>query len=410
LQFNLKRMSPEMIAGHLENVLKAEEIAFDSMALLQIADGADGSMRDALSLLDQAIAYGGGALKDDEVRTMLGTIDRSYVFRLLQGLAIRDAQTILDTVQNLAQMGTDFTAVLGELISQLHKVALVQVAPNAFDQMPDEHTLKDLASTISAEDVQLYYQIGLTGRRDLPFAPDLRSGFEMVMLRMLAFRPVLVAETVAAPTDQSGAQSTAPASNQGGGQAGAQPVVGRVSQPPAPRYQQDDAAVPNSPPPAPVQQGSAPPDTAPPLGASVQNKAPAVQLSQPSAGGDSEWHQIVNQLGLRGIAQQLAVNSVLTKRDGEVLNLSLSQQHASLRSASMEQRLQEALANYFGHAVRLNFSVGELSQETPAHMKQRAAEDRQQAAVDTIHNDPNVQHIRDTFGGEVITDSIHPVD
>ena len=371
LQFNLKRMSPEMIVGHLENVLKAEEIEFDNRALLQIADGADGSMRDALSLLDQAIAYGGGVLRDEEVRAMLGTIDRSYVFRLLQGLAERDVQRILDTVQGLAQQGTDFTAVLADLVSLLHKVALVQVAPNALDQMPDEHTLKDLASLISAEDVQLYYQIGLNGRRDLPFAPDLRCGFEMVMLRMLAFRPVAPGEALATP-----------------------PAQGRVAQPAPPRYQSSSQ-------PTPVSAATGVTPTPPPAASQV--------TAQPAVGIDGEWHEIVSRLGLRGMAQQLAVNSVLQGREGNVMTLSLSQQHASLRSPSMEHRLQEALKSYFGEPVRLNFTEGELSEETPAHMQQRAAEDRQQLAVDAILNDPHVQRIRDTFDAEVMTDSIRPI-
>lgn len=388
LQFNLKRMSPEMIAGHLENVLKAEEVEYDNMALLQIADGADGSMRDALSLLDQAIAFGGGSLKDEEVRTMLGTIDRSYVFRLLQALASHDAQALLDNIQGLAQMGIDFTSVLSELISQLHKVALAQVAPKALDQMPDEHTLKDLASEISPEDVQLYYQIGITGRRDLPFAPDLRSGFEMIMLRMLAFRPVLVSSNATNPQPVSG---QAPAPISGGG---------RTSQAATPQNQAQPAN------PAPAQQEAPAPTAAP-----SPSAAPSSSQMQPSgAGRNGSWHEIVSQLGLRGMAQQLAVNSVLTSREGDLMNLTLSQQHSSLRSPAMEQRLQEALSNYLGQPIRLNYSVGELSEETPAHMEQRAAEDRQQAAVNTIQNDPNVQHIRDTFGGEVITDSIQPVD
>ncbi len=377
LQFNLKRMSPEMIVGHLETVLKAEKIEFDNMALLQIADGADGSMRDALSLLDQAIAYGAGVLKDEEVRAMLGTIDRSYVFRLLQGLASRDAQSILGTVQGLAQQGTDFTAVLADLISLLHKVALVQVAPNALDQMPDEHTLKDLASTISPEDTQLYYQIGLNGRRDLPFAPDLRSGFEMVLLRMLAFRPVTAGEMAVAPVPQGG-----------------------IAQPPPPQYQQQPS----------TRRAASVSSVFPAENPVPASTSVATQASSPPKGATSgEWHEIVSRLGLRGMAQQLAVNSVLQGRDGNVMNLSLSQQHASLRSPSMEQRLQEALENYFGEPVRLNFTEGELSEETPAHMQQRAAEDRQQTAVDAIHNDPHVQRIRETFDAEVITDSIRPM-
>ncbi|HHJ80946.1 MAG TPA: DNA polymerase III subunit gamma/tau, partial [Candidatus Tenderia electrophaga] len=145
LQFNLKRMAVEMIAGHLEYVLTEEGIGFDKPAIAQIAEGADGSMRDALSLLDQAIAYGGGKLVDEEVRAMLGTIDRSYIYKLLQGLADADASVILETVNGLAQQGVDFTAVLAELVSQLHKLALAQVAPQTAEGLVEQEAITALA-------------------------------------------------------------------------------------------------------------------------------------------------------------------------------------------------------------------------------------------------------------------------
>lgn len=374
LQFNLKRLSKELIAGHLSSVMEKEQIDVESAAIALIAEGADGSMRDALSLLDQAIAYGGGKLTTAEVATMLGTIDRSYLFRILQGLADENAQGMLEIVHSLAQQGVDFTAVLAELVSQLHQLALIQVAPQALEQSPDLETIQNLAHAITPEDVQLYYQIGLIGRRDLPYAPDARSGFEMVLLRMLAFRPVAVGD--APSSQQLSARPAAAARPQPVVSAPAAPVPTGVAAPAAPVYE----VKPKPTPVAPIPTGDR---TLP-------------------------WHEIVAQLDLKGMAQQLAVNSVMTGREGSVINLRLASQSVTLRSAAMEQRLQEALQNYFGEPVKLNFTIGEV-QESPAHLQKRAADERQQAAVEAINNDPNVQRIRETFNAEVITESIRPL-
>ncbi len=380
LQFNLKRMAPEMIVGHLEYVLTEEGINFDNPAVMQISEGADGSMRDALSLLDQAIAYGGGKLVDDEVRAMLGTIDRSYVYKLLRGLADADAVSILETVNGLAQQGLDFTAVLAELVSQLHKLALAQVVPETAEGVADQDTIKALAQAISQEDIQLYYQIGLIGRRDLPFAPELRSGFEMIMLRMLAFRPD-------AGSQQRQATNAAP-----------------------------QTARPSTPQPTPAAAPSAHSNTG--SGFSAQQAKPAApaavvsESSPPSATAAGSWHEIVAQLGLRGMAQQLAANSEMISRDGGVIRLALSSQHASLRRKSLEMQLQDALQKYFGESINLEFSTasGTQVQHTPAVIDKRQAENRQQAAVDAINADPNVQRIQESFNAQVVTDSVRPIE
>lgn len=373
LQFSLKRLSKELIVGHLINVMQQEQISVEAAAITLIAEGADGSMRDALSLLDQAIAYGGGKVTTDEVATMLGTIDKSYLFRILQGLADANGQAILDTVHGLAQQGVDFTAVLAGLVSQLHQLALIQVAPQALDQSPDLEAIQTLAHAISPEDVQLYYQIGLLGRRDLPYAPDSRSGFEMVLLRMLAFRPVAAGETASQPQ-------------------------GIITHPTAKTRPQPVAA------PVPAQQ----PVQAVTAPVVVIKPEPVPMVSAVPPESAAPWHEIVARLDLKGMAQQLAVNSIMTGRDANVINLMLSPQHATLRSPAMEQRLHEALQNYFAAPVKLKFTIGEV-QESPAHLQQRANDERQQAAVTAMHNDPNVQRIRETFNAEVITESIRPL-
>ncbi len=190
LQFNLKHLSPEQIRNHLGMVLEKEGIEFDTPALGLIARAADGSMRDALSLLDQAIAFGGGTLRESDVRSMLGSIEQHHVIDLLNGLADGNACTLLARVAQLAEQAPDFAGVLAELTSTLHRIALAQAVPEAVnDEMADREAVLALAGRLSPEDVQLYYQIALIGRRDLPLAPTPRGGFEMVLLRMLAFRP-----------------------------------------------------------------------------------------------------------------------------------------------------------------------------------------------------------------------------
>ncbi|MDH5183681.1 MAG: DNA polymerase III subunit gamma/tau [Gammaproteobacteria bacterium] len=190
LQFSLKRMHIEQIQPHLQHILEQEGIAFEAAALLELARSADGSMRDALSLLDQAIAFGGGDLKASDVHTMLGSIDRGQVYEVLDALIQQDGKLLLQVIEQLAQQAPDFAGVLAAMITVLHNLAILQVVEGAeVGDIGERERLAAMAKTLSPEDVQLYYQIALTGRRDLPMAPDGRSGFEMVLLRMLAFRP-----------------------------------------------------------------------------------------------------------------------------------------------------------------------------------------------------------------------------
>ncbi len=369
LQFNLKRLSAELIGNHLNDILQREAIESEPAAVLQLAEGADGSMRDGLSLLDQAIAYGGGKLTAAEVTTMLGSIDRTYIFELLQALASGDAGSLLERVHQLAQTGVEFSLLLAELISQLHRLALAQVVPQSIEQSVDQAMLSELAAAISAEDLQLYYQIGVIGRRDLPLAPDPRSGFEMVLLRMLAFRPV---------SDKGSAtRATAPR--------GSVAVTGA--------YSSSKPATPST--------SIAEPLVVPP------KPAPAQHTNKASL---DDWSTLVAQLDLHGMARQLAANSILKERSGNTVKLMLSQQHATLRNRGMEERIEKALQQYLGERIKVEFSVGKLATETPAATQQRHADDRQQDAMDAINQDPNVQSIQAQFGAQVVADSVRPVD
>jgi len=195
LQFNLKNMNPERIVSHLEFVLGKEMVPFEESALWQLARSADGSMRDALSLTDQSIAFGDGKVSDADVRAMLGTIDQSLVYKVIEALIAENGQALLVAVAELAEHAPDYSAALAELIATFHRVAIAQAVPEAIDNSQgDRQKIYDFAQEITAEDIQLYYQTALLGRRDLPLVPDLRSGFEMILLRMLAFKPQGVAQ------------------------------------------------------------------------------------------------------------------------------------------------------------------------------------------------------------------------
>ncbi|CEA01742.1 DNA polymerase III subunits gamma and tau [Pseudomonas saudimassiliensis] len=216
LQFSLKNMLPEKVVEHLRHVLAEEQVPFDDESLWLLGRAADGSMRDGLSLTDQAIAFGNGQLQAAEVRSMLGTIDHGQVFGLLQALAAGDARALLAAVTELAEQGADFAGVLAELISTLQRVAIAQVLPEAADNsLGDQERVLALAGQVSAEDVQLFYQLALHGRRDLPLAPDPRGGFEMALLRMLAFRPGTLqhAGNAAPPGLVASQPNTTPAAN-----------------------------------------------------------------------------------------------------------------------------------------------------------------------------------------------------
>lgn len=190
LQFSLKNMPPESVVGHLSHVLGSENIPFEEQALWLLGRAADGSMRDAMSLTDQAVAFGEGKVLAEDVRAMLGTLDQGQVFGVLQALVAADAAAMLQAIRQLADHGPDWMGVLGEVLGVLHRTTVAQMLPDAVDNSQgDREQILQLAGALPPEDVQFYYQVALLGRRDLPLAPDARDGFEMVMLRMLAFRP-----------------------------------------------------------------------------------------------------------------------------------------------------------------------------------------------------------------------------
>ncbi|VAX05109.1 DNA polymerase III subunits gamma and tau [hydrothermal vent metagenome] len=376
LQFNLKRLPIEQIRGHLERVLGAEKIDFEIAALALISRAADGSMRDALSLLDQAIAYGSGKVGEPDVRAMLGSIEQDHVIDLLNLLAANDAPGLLARIAELAQHSPDFAGVLAELITTLHRIALAQSAPNAIDDgLGDREAIVALAEKMTPEDVQLYYQIGLIGRRDLPLAPDARGGFEMVLLRMLAFRPAS-ADAQPAPT----------------------PVAA-----------------------TPVQQQTTSRPTPAPGGLSVAEPAPSTHpaapvipaipaAAPPTSSVPDDWENMVAAMNLSGMLQQLATNCVLSQRDSNSFQLSMSPNHKYLLSKSREEGLAKALGQHLGENVTLSIVLEGASTATPAERQQERVDARQSQAESSIHNDATVQAIVDAFDGQVKPGSVQPLN
>jgi DNA polymerase-3 subunit gamma/tau len=360
LQFSLKRLPAALIAQYLNRVLEAENIPCEESAIQNIARAGDGSMRDALSLLDQAIAFGGGRVESVAVSEMLGSIDRRRVVALLEALAAGDAPTVLRQVAELDELSPDYAAVLAELLALLQRVALAQVAPDtaAADDRSDPDDLLRLAGMLMPEDVQLFYQIALLGRRDLPLMPDSRGGFEMVLLRMLCFRPATAeAATVSA------------------------------SAPPRPEIS-----------PAPVP---------PPLVATAPRPVPAPSTAIPAQPA-SEWSALIERLGLTGVAKQVAVHCALAEREGHRFRLMLEPSHAQMLSDSVKERIRVALEQHLESPVTLAFQTGKVTAATPARQQAEQQAERQQIAAEHIVRDPHVQAMQEMFDARIAT--IHPLD
>lgn len=395
LQFHLKPMPAELIARHLERILQAEQIRAEPAALLQIAQQADGSMRDALSLLDQAIAYGGGVLEEEAVRQMLGVVSRTHLLRLLQALIHADAQGLLTTLDELATQGPDYDALLAEFISLSHQLAVLQQLPHAAEQLrTDAAALLPLVAQIPAEDLQLYYQIAVLARRDLPFVPNPRLGLEMALLRMLSFRLAPEAGAVSSPTPQARA-----------------PVVSPPGAPPAPPV--DLSAVPpvppsaRTPPAAPLHAPSQTPAAPPVL---PQEPAPPAMPTVPA--GPLDWAALLPHLHLRAMTAALANNCVLLSYENHVLRLGLAEHHEAMKTENAQQRLTEALRQVLGEALSVRIEImGDQahSLETPAQRLARLNQERQQAAEQAIHNDALTQSVRQTFDAEIVPGSIRPL-
>ena len=350
LQFNLKQMTPASIVDYMNEILAAEQIAAELPALRALAHGARGSMRDGLSLLDQAIAYSAGSVTLDAVRAMLGTIDRGTLMRVLDAVAARDAKQALSIADEMNEKSVSFAQALHDLASLLHRIALIQQVESAADDEVDAEDLRRLASTLAADEVQLFYQIALHGRNEMQLAPDEYAGFTMALMRMLAFAPT---PTAAGPPAVAMTRASAPA-----------------------------------------PKAAPPPTTA--------TVAPAAAASF----FDADWPGLVSRLKVSGLVRELAQRSELVSYEADRLKLRVPLK--TLLDAGALQKLQTAVSDVLGRPMRLAADVGSTVGLTSAGIAEQARAERQRHAEESIYADPFVRELIENFGASVDAASIRP--
>ncbi len=350
LQFNLKQMPPAAIVAHLAGVLSQEQIAFEKEALLLIGRAAAGSMRDALSLLDQAIAHGAGSLSAKNVADMLGAVDQTYLFRLVESIAAADAAGALHIADEMQGRSLSFDAALADLAGVLLKIAMAQSVPDALEvDLPERERIVALAARLDPEIVQLYYQIALQGRTDLPLAPDEHSGFLMTLLRMHAF----------APEDAKGGvpRTTVPA---------------RAA--PGPR-----------------------PSVASP-------RAPAAAKATPA------WPQLAQELQVTGAARELARNAELRSRDGNLFDLVVPKAKAYLAERSYQEKLKAALEKHLGAPCTVKVAVGEVGGASAAAIEASDRDAKRAEAAQAVQSDGFVKDLVNLFDGKVVDSTIRQTE
>lgn len=360
LQFNLKRLTPKLIKDRLEHICEAEGVNAAPQALLMLARAADGSLRDALSLLDQAIAYCAGEVLEEAVGAMLGTIDRQHVSNLLKLLASGDAAKLLEAVAEIDEQLPDYARLLDDLARSLQRIAVYQVvgATGADDDLPEDE-IAELASGISSEDIQLFYQTAVLGRRDLHLAPDPRSGVEMTLLRMLAFRP-----PGAAKHEPSGVRTQKHA----------------LKEP----DQDKSVSVPGE----------------------ERKGLSGERAANPSIERDLDWHALVKDLKLSGANKLLASNCAYSHRENGTLHLMLDSRSESLLTGARKKAVEAAIADRLGENLRIVISISDLEPDTPLREEARQVNEKIEAARASLEADPNVRALQDLFGAQLNPESI----
>ena len=369
LQFNLRQMASVTINEHLQNVLVQENIAFEPAALNLISRAAAGSMRDALSLTDQAIAYGNQTVNETEVRSMLGAIDQSYLYDIIQLLIYNNGAALIEKAQSMQMRNISFEAALNDLAIILHQIAMAQTVPDSLaNDLPERAVLLDLAAKLPPETLQLYYQIALLGRRDIGLAPDEYAGFTMSLLRMLAF----------APTEK---------------------IEQKTAQTAAPRATEKSEITTTATIPAKEIITSTSPEAAPVL----------VPGSTSAFNGD--WRALIEQNLKLGLARALAQNCEMVAYDENSITLRVAESNKHLANASYQDKLSSAINEYFGKIIKLNVEIGnEINGEINTPAKQNATEKAniQSTATEAIMQDSFVQALMNDLGATIIPNSIKP--
>ncbi len=377
LQFNLKQMPPQHIVDHLSHILTQESVPFEVPALRHLAKAAAGSMRDALSLLDQAIAHGAGHVEEAAVREMLGTVGEDHLYAALDALATGDLDALLAVAKAMDERGLSFDSALQELATLTHRVALMQMAPQGIADEAERKRLEPYARALDAEFLQLAYQILIHGRGDLPLAPDEYAGFSMTLLRLFAFRP----ETPVAFGVPAGTA--------------AKPVG-------APRrvHAVEASAAPQAVAPVAVTQPAAAAEAA-------ANGAEAGPGAEPARTDD--WHELLGRLRLGGMVRELAHHCELVANSTTTITLRLSQAHRSLLNKTLQDKLQTELQTQLRRPIKLAIEIGEPVGETPADRARTVQQERHERAVAALEQDGFVRDVIDMFDATLNESSIKPV-
>lgn len=396
LQFNLRQMAGTSITGHLQNILTQENISFEPTALHLISRAAAGSMRDALSLTDQAIAYGGQTVNESEVRAMLGAIDQSYLYQLLDALLANDGNSLISQAKAMEERSISFDAALNDLAQLLHQVAVAQTVPESVaNDLPEREALLNLAQKIQPETLQLYYQIALLGRRDIGLAPDEFAGFTMSLLRMLAFTPNESTSAASKSKISSVTNNNIPISS---------------ARAMAPIYQGENTS---------KQEAATEVDYAPttneyelikddanqPASTLAENSAAPLHASNNNFNGN--WRALVDALKL-GLARELAKHCELIAYDEQSISLSVPESQKHLVSPNYQEKLTTAISQHFDRKIKLQFSIGG-SGNTPAKQIYQEKAQAQANAENAIEEDSFVQALIDDFGATIIPNSIKPI-
>ncbi len=399
LQFNLRQMASPTISEHLHHVLNQENIAFEPAAIHLISRAAAGSMRDALSLTDQAIAYGNQTVHEAEVRSMLGAIDQSYLFDIIHALLANNGAALIEKAKQMEARSISFEAALNDLANLLHQIAMAQSVPDSIaNDLPERAVLLDLAAKLPPETLQLYYQIALLGRRDIGLAPDEYAGFTMSLLRMLAFAPTEKVSTNVTPPKAINKPQTTIAN---AALASAAPTA-RIELP-----------IENSPQPIKTPVASERAFVEGP--AAMQSDAPKEEPSQASDSRNfnGDWRGLVEQNLKLGLARALAQNCEMVSFDDNSITLRVAESNKHLVSASYQEKLTSAINLHFGKKIKLNVDIsGEANANIITPAKQTAVEKAtiQSSAEDAILGDPFVQDLMQQFGATIIPNSIKPLN
>jgi DNA polymerase III subunit gamma/tau len=396
LQFNLKQMPVPLIVEHLQTVLAAEKVESEIGALRVLAKAAQGSMRDALSLTDQAIAYAAGTVTQESVRNMLGTLDDAYLIQVLDALANKNGAALVAVAQEMGERSMSFSLALQDLASLIQKIASAQVVPESvLDDWPEAAEIRRLATVFTKEEAQLFYQIAITSRPDLSLAPDEQTGFSMALLRMLAFRP---GSAGSGPSQSAGSVSNGVASN--AASTATKPAAAKPASA-APAAAPASAAAPKS-----ITSAAT---SAPAPKSTTSAATSAASPATVSSSDRPDWHSLMRALPVRGLVQQLAHQTELQDwvDSAQGVKATVITSLPQLASADCVGRLSEALTVHYGKKVQIEVVEGAV-EKTVAKIDAQVQQEKRQNAEERIAADPFVQQLEREFGAKVVSGSVRP--